>query len=242
MFVFIFYLSSACPLSTLSSETCFRNGALCSLAKLKDKVIHQVDQFVLGCRFGDRWDYLETVLAENNLVHKMIRESITINTVSYPPSSRLCCSLWIEILHGWSRVNRGIIVNCILFTELTRDDFANRPSRPLTKRLTHESASDWINWLYHHVTPWSCLQTRSTFSGILWRLFRVSKGYFFEDLRRRIFIKLERASQKTHKGSEPSNHKMSTTVNPKAFPLANAQLCQQILDLVQQGYSQRPLY
>jgi hypothetical protein len=35
---------------------------------------------------------------------------------------------------------------------------------------------------------------------------------------------------------------MSTTVNPKAFPLANAQLCQQILDLVQQGYSQRPLY
>jgi hypothetical protein len=26
-----------------------------------------------------------------------------------------------------------------------------------------------------------------------------------------------------------------TTVNPKAFPLANAQLTQQILDLVQQG-------
>jgi hypothetical protein len=32
-----------------------------------------------------------------------------------------------------------------------------------------------------------------------------------------------------------------TTVNPKAFPLANAQLAQQILDLVQQGCLPLPL-
>ena len=34
---------------------------------------------------------------------------------------------------------------------------------------------------------------------------------------------------------------MSTTINPKAFPLANPQLTQQILDLVQQGKKSSPL-
>jgi hypothetical protein len=47
----------------------------------------------------------------------------------------------------------------------------------------------------------------------------------------------QRASQR-RPGSEPSNNiNMSATINPKAFPLANAQLTQQILDLVQQGTS-----
>src|SRR5437762_12945887 len=47
-----------------------------------------------------------------------------------------------------------------------------------------------------------------------------------------------RASQSINRfttGSEPFPLTMSSTINPKAVPLANPQLTQQILDLVQQG-------